>query len=211
MISLIKLAWRNCWRSIGRTLVVVCSIIVGVWASLLLMGFMDGLMASRQSTGVDRYYSHLQIETDSYEYDQSLTNYIPEIETYFGSKIEFSEIGLSGGAHLKNLENSGYITKGDSTGNPHPDQLTHRDINNDPVQPVDPDWVVGMARGELPWFGLIKLKITQPENYDNAPSGCKSMLLISIIIILVGPYTVGKLLEVREQRIQSAAKRKNKP
>ena len=26
--------------------------------------------------------------------------YIPEIETYFGSKIEFSEIGLSGGAHL---------------------------------------------------------------------------------------------------------------
>ena len=137
--------------------------------------------------------------------------YIPEIETYFGSKIEFSEIGLSGGAHLKNLENSGYITKGDSTGNPHPDQLTHRDINNDPVQPVDPDWVVGMARGELPWFGLIKLKITQPENYDNAPSGCKSMLLISIIIILVGPYTVGKLLEVREQRIQSAAKRKNKP
>ena len=68
-----------------------------------------------------------------------------------------------------------------------------------------------MARGELPWFGLIKLKVTQPENYDNAPSGCKSMLLISIVIILVGPYTVGKLLEVREQRIQLGEKRKNKP
>ena len=76
-MSLIKLAWRNCWRSKGRTLVVVCSIIVGVWASLLLMGFMDGLMASRQETGVDRYYSHLQIENKSYAYDQSLTNYLP--------------------------------------------------------------------------------------------------------------------------------------
>ena len=37
--------------------------------------------------------------------------YIPEIETYFGSKIEFSEIGLSGGAHLKDLENSGVHTR----------------------------------------------------------------------------------------------------
>ena len=90
--------------------------------------------------------------------------YIPGIDSYFGPKIEFSEIGLSGGAHLKDLQNSGYITKGDSTGNPHPDQLTHRDINNDPVQPVDPDWVVGMARGELPWIGLIKLKLIPSFN-----------------------------------------------
>ncbi|MDB4835119.1 ABC transporter permease [Cyclobacteriaceae bacterium] len=80
MISLLKLAWRNCWRSKGRTLVVVFSIIVGVWASLLLMGFMDGLMASRQETGVDRYYSHIQIETKTYEFDQSLVNAIPDIE-----------------------------------------------------------------------------------------------------------------------------------
>lgn len=80
MISLIKLAWRNCWRSKGRTLVVVCSIIVGVWASLLLMGFMDGLMASRQTTGVDRYYSHIQIETETYEFDQNISNSIPNIK-----------------------------------------------------------------------------------------------------------------------------------
>ena len=88
--------------------------------------------------------------------------------------------------------------------------MTHRDINNEPVQPVNPDWVVGMARGELPWFGLIKLKVTQPDNYDKAPSGCKSMLWISIIIILVGPYSVGKLLEVRDKRLESAGKNKAK-
>ena len=137
--------------------------------------------------------------------------YIPEIDTYFGSQIELSEIGLSGGAHLKNLENSGYITKGDSTSNRHPDQLTHYDIRGYKeeyrVQPVDPDWVVGVARGELPWFGLIKLKVTQPDNYDQAPSGCKSMLWISIIVILVGPYSVGKMLEVRDQRTKLAKKK----
>ena len=139
--------------------------------------------------------------------------YIPEIDTYYGSQIELSEIGLDR-AYLKNLKNSGYITKGDSTGNPHPDQLTHYDIRgNKPeyrVQPVDPDWVVGVARGELPWFGLIKLFVTQPENYENAPSGCKSMLWISIIVILVGPYTIGKMLEVRAQRAELARKKKSK-
>ena len=33
----------------------------------------------------------------------------------------------------------------DSTGNPHPDQLTHYDIEGDKVQPVTPDSVIGMA------------------------------------------------------------------
>jgi len=139
--------------------------------------------------------------------------YIPEIDTYYGSQIGLSEIGLDG-AHLKNLKNSGYITKGDSTGNPHPDQLTHYDIRGNKeqyrVQPVDPDWVVGVARGELPWFGLIKLWVTQPENYEKAPPDCKSMLWISIIVILVGPYTLGKMLEVRAQRAEMASKKKSK-
>ena len=157
------------------------------------------------------------------------TYYIPEIDTFYYGEIKLDEIlgDATLGAPCKTsqypdedepnpkcLRNSGYITKGDSTGNPHPDQLTHYDIRgNIPkyrVQPVDPDWVVGVARGELPWFGLIKLFVTQPENYENAPSGCKSMLWISIIFILVGPYTVGKILEVRAQRAELARKKKSK-
>ena len=108
----------------------------------------------------------------------------------------------------KDLQFSGYITKGDSTGNPHPDQLTHRDIEGNVVQPTDPDWVVGKARGELPWFGLIKLKVTQPENYDNAPSECKTMLWLSMFLILAGPFTVGKIWE--NYSIQTSKKNKSK-
>ena len=121
------------------------------------------------------------------------TYYIPEIDTYFYGKIELAEIGLGGGASIKNLQNSGYITKGDSTGNPHPDQLTHYDITGASVQPVDPDWVVGMAKGELPWFGLIKLRVTQPDNYYEAPPECRSMLWISMFVVLAGPVLAGKV------------------
>ena len=126
---------------------------------------------------------------------ENKTYYIPEIDTYFNGKIELSEIGLGGGAHIKDLENSGYITKGDSTGNRHPDQMTHFDITGNIVQPVDPDWVVGVARGELPWFGLIKLRVTQPDNYAQAPPECRTMLGFSILAILIGPFSIGKIWE----------------
>ena len=128
------------------------------------------------------------------------TYYIPEIDTYFYGKIELAEIGLGGGASIKNLQNSGYITKGDSTGNPHPDQLTHYDITGASVQPVDPDWIVGMAKGELPWFGLIKLRVTQPDNYYEAPPECRSMLWISMFIVLAGPVLAGKVWDTYQTR-----------
>ena len=128
------------------------------------------------------------------------TYYIPEIDTYFYGKIELAEIGLGGGASIKHLQTSGYITKGDSTGHPHPDQLTHYDITGASVQPVDPDWIVGMAKGELPWFGLIKLRVTQPDNYYEAPPECRSMLWISMFVVLAGPVLAGKVWDTYQTR-----------
>jgi len=58
--------------------------------------------------------------------------------------------------HLSNYKpaNSGFITKGDH--NEYPDQIPNGGIC---AQPVKIDWIIGKARGELPWFGLIKLMI----------------------------------------------------
>ena len=141
---------------------------------------------------------------------ENKTYYIPEIDTYFNGKIELSEIGLGGGAHIKDLENSGYITKGDSTGNRHPDQMTHFDITGNIVQPVDQDWVVGVARGELPWFGLIKLRVTQPDNYAKAPPECRTMLGFSILAILIGPFAIGKIWEYYINQTSPPPKKRSK-
>ena len=137
------------------------------------------------------------------------TYYIPEIDTTFQGKIQLAEIGLGGGASIQNLQNSGYITKGDSTGNPHPDQLTHYDITGAPVQPVDPNWVVGMAKGELPWFGLIKLRVTQPDNYYSAPPECRTMLWISMLVVLAGPVLAGKVWDTYQARNSTDSKPKS--
>ena len=81
--------------------------------------------------------------------------------------------------HIKNYrpQGSGFLTKGDNKAtNPTIDQVSHKDINGDPVKPVRPDWVIGRGRGELPWFGLIKLKLTGNENIKDAIQGCLEVL-----------------------------------
>ncbi len=117
--------------------------------------------------------------------------YLPEVDMEFANgELVLAEIGLPPGAPLTGITQSGYITKGDSTGNRHPDQLTHRDLLGQSVQPVQPGDIVGMARGELPWFGLIKLKLTQPENYAAAPEECRQMLFISLVTVIAGPFVI---------------------
>ncbi len=117
--------------------------------------------------------------------------YLPEVDMEFANgTLVLAEIGLPPGAPLTGITQSGYITKGDSTGNRHPDQLTHHDLLGQSVQPVQPGDIVGMARGELPWFGLIKLKLTQPENYAAAPEECRQMLFISLVTVIAGPFVI---------------------
>jgi signal peptidase len=144
---------------------------------------------------------------------ENKTYHVPEAGRTFYNEIDLRQFGddkLVGTIEGQVLQNSGYVTKGDSTGNPHPDQVTHTDINRNKVQPVDPDWVVGMARGELPWFGLIKLRVTQPDNYEQAPPGCRGMLGFSIMLILLGPYTAGKIWESYTEQTRTLPKRKSK-
>lgn len=78
---------------------------------------------------------------------------------------------------------SGYITMGDGN-SPIYDQKPSGYLL------VKPEWVVGKAFGELPWFGLIKLTITGELNWGDAPPNSWTNLIISIIIILGIPLFI---------------------
>ena len=67
------------------------------------------------------------------------------------------------------------------------------------MQPVQPEDIVGMARGELPWFGLIKLRLTQPASYASAPEECRQMLWLSLTTIIIGPFIVQRIWERRRE------------
>ena len=88
---------------------------------------------------------------------------------------------------LRILRKSGFLTKGDH--NPSFDgPLTY-------VPPVPVSDIIGKARGELPWFGLIKLTVTPTNGCcragwgdPRAPTNSWDSLSTSLVLIPVGIF-----------------------
>lgn len=85
----------------------------------------------------------------------------------------------------------GFITKGDH--NAQTDQFYWGPM------PVDFSWVIGMARGEIPWFGLLKLWTTNSLETP-APSNSVRDLWISLAVIFITPIAIDITLAIRERK-----------
>lgn len=88
-------------------------------------------------------------------------------------------------------QKSGFITKGDHNANV--DQMFGT------TGPVEIGWIVGKARGEIPWFGLLKLWTTDSLG-STAPENSVRNLWISMIVIVVTPIAIDIGLTFREKR-----------
>lgn len=110
---------------------------------------------------------------------------------------------LAGAHALDGLgpEDSGFITLGDNNG--------HVDVPN-LTSPVRPEWILGKARGEVPWVGLVKLGVSDflngcgrdvriPCNYDNAPPDVKTMMWVTIAALVAAPFVVEKVQAYRHR------------
>ncbi|MFC4634621.1 ABC transporter permease [Dokdonia ponticola] len=58
---LFQIAWRNIWRNKSRSLVVIGSIILGVWAGIFILAFIWGLYQNNINESVFKQLSHIQI------------------------------------------------------------------------------------------------------------------------------------------------------
>ncbi|KAA0001061.1 MAG: S26 family signal peptidase [Thermoplasmata archaeon] len=119
------------------------------------------------------------------EKNEDGTYTIKEYGIQNATSITIDELGL----HNYKPPHSGFITKGDN--------------NNECDQcglstPVKPSWIIGKARGEIPWFGLIKLMIFGNDGgYDGpdsvrigravAPKDEWICLGLSLFVIIVIP------------------------
>jgi len=75
---LLKIAWRNIWRNRGRSLVVLGSIVVGIWALIAAVGFMNAFMVGYQADIINHDISNLQIHNPEFKKDQEVKYVIPE-------------------------------------------------------------------------------------------------------------------------------------
>ena len=74
---LLKIAWRNVWRNKSRSLIVVSSIAVGVWALVAGTGFMNGFMVSYISDAINHNTSNIQVHNPEFNADKDINFYIP--------------------------------------------------------------------------------------------------------------------------------------
>tara|TARA_R110000868_G_scaffold4211_2_gene26401 strand:- start:2 stop:1219 length:1218 start_codon:yes stop_codon:yes gene_type:complete len=72
---LFQIAWRNIWRNKARSLIVISSIIIGVWAGIFILSFSWGMYKNNIDESVYRQLSHIQIHhpTFSEENDSKFT------------------------------------------------------------------------------------------------------------------------------------------
>ncbi|UCE73140.1 MAG: S26 family signal peptidase [Methanomassiliicoccales archaeon] len=94
---------------------------------------------------------------------------------------------------------SGFITLGDHNRGNY-DQNMLPDGHGGRVRPVTPEWTVGKARGELPWFGLIKLYFQDNSITERAPSNSWNLLIICLVLIFAIPISLDIVLILLERR-----------
>jgi len=72
------IAWRNIWRNGGRSLVVIGSIVVGIWALFFMLVFMHGFMISYINGAIQHEISHIQIHEPAFKKEYNIGLVIPK-------------------------------------------------------------------------------------------------------------------------------------
>ena len=107
------------------------------------------------------------------------------------SMLTLYHVGYSNKTININLRNfdrySGFVTLGDNG-------QTNQDIDQVGIIPnkmIKFDWIVGMARGELPWFGLIKLCLSGSSddklNCGRAPQNSVQGVWVALGVLVLMP------------------------
>ena len=79
LITLIKIGWRNIWRNKKRSLVVILSIVLGLYGGLIISSLMITLNSQRMNTAINTYLADIQIHNKEFSKEYSLSDTISNI------------------------------------------------------------------------------------------------------------------------------------
>lgn len=80
MNILIKLAWRNIWRSKRRTITLVCAMMAGLVGVLFSIGLNNSWLAQIKDNAVRTYVGHIKIHATEYHNRPSVEFVMPSLE-----------------------------------------------------------------------------------------------------------------------------------
>lgn len=68
------MAWRNIWRNVRRTAVILTAILIGVWSMILLGSLMRGMLVNMVNNGIATLTGHVQVHQKGYRFDPVIEN-----------------------------------------------------------------------------------------------------------------------------------------
>ena len=85
MKTLITISWRNVWRNKLRSLTVITSIVLGLWAGFFTMALTLGLNEQRMDSAVKSYLSHVQIHHPGFLENYNIKDVLKQPDEIFAS------------------------------------------------------------------------------------------------------------------------------
>jgi len=73
-----SLAWRNIWRNAPRSLIIMLSVTLGLFAGISVLGLYQGMLNSRVETVIFREVGHLQLHHPAFSQDMQASFILPE-------------------------------------------------------------------------------------------------------------------------------------
>ena len=77
---LLKVAWKNLWRNKLRSILVICSIILGIWAGTFIFAYMFGIIEQRLDDAIKYEISHLQFHNSQFTEDYDPQFDLPDLD-----------------------------------------------------------------------------------------------------------------------------------
>lgn len=68
-----RLAWKNIWRTPKRSLTVMGSMVLGIWALIFIIAFYNSFMTAFTRTSIKHEHSHIQVHNPAYLDDPDIT------------------------------------------------------------------------------------------------------------------------------------------
>ena len=79
-MMILQLAWRNIWRNPARSLVIILSVAIGLFAAISVLALYDGMLNSRMRTVIDTETGHAQLHHPGFRDDMEPRFVIPDRE-----------------------------------------------------------------------------------------------------------------------------------
>jgi ABC-type lipoprotein release transport system permease subunit len=80
ILTLLKISWRNVWRSKLRSLVVILSVVFGILGGIIMIAMSYGLNEERMNNAVETYLSHVQIHNNLFREDYNIKHTINNLD-----------------------------------------------------------------------------------------------------------------------------------